>query len=325
MMTLTEAIEALLLATRADGRSESTVTSYRSKLGHLVDFLGGDVPIEAITVQDLRRYIVDLQDRERLYEDHPHHAPRAGQLSPFTINSYVRSMKRLFNFLEEEGVIETNPVRRIKTPRASRDVPHAISAEDFLALLKSTEGEGLSDRRDRAIILFLGDTGCRVSGLCGLRIEDVNLEDGVAFVREKGADVRPVVFGAITAAALRAWLAARPTGEERGAWLFVSLSQTVKGQMTRGAVAKMLKRRAQRLGIEGRVNPHSLRHAFAREYLLNGGDLGTLADLMGHSSVEVTKSFYAIFTIEELKKEHDKYSPISNLLGGDTDDNDNAS
>jgi integrase/recombinase XerD len=76
----------------------------------------------------------------------------------------------------------------------------------------------------------------------------------------------------------------------------------------------MLKRRAKEAGIEGPVNPHGFRHFFAREFLLSGGDLATLADLMGHSSVEVTRNSYAIFTERELKK-HRRYSPIVQVFG----------
>jgi integrase/recombinase XerD len=318
-MRLSEAIEELLLATQADGRSQATVTSYESKLGHLLNYLG-DVDVEAITVQDLRRYIVHLQERESLYEDHPNHERREGKLSPFTINSYVRSMKRLFNWLEQEGKLATNPVRRIKTPRAKRDVPHAIEVEDFMALLKAVEGERLSDLRDRAIILLLTDTGCRVSGLCGLRMHHVDLERGVAMVTEKGADARPVMFTSITTDALRDWLSVRPSGEQSEDWLFISLRGGMP-PLSRSAVQQMLKRRAKQAGITGRVNPHAFRHAFAREFLLNGGDLGTLSDLMGHSSVEVTKAFYAIFTIDELKEKHRRHSPVARLLGGNDDNN----
>ena len=81
----------------------------------------------------------------------------------------------------------------------------------------------------------------------------------------------------------------------------------------------MLRRRAKRAGVEGPFNPHSFRHAFARHFLMSGGDLGTLADLMGHSSVEVTKNSYAIFTERELKEKHRRHSPIVAPFAEDDD------
>ena len=75
----------------------------------------------------------------------------------------------------------------------------------------------------------------------------------------------------------------------------------------------MLRRLARKAGITGPVNPHSFRHGFAREYLLSGGDLATLADLLGHSDVQVTWQSYAIFRTSELQAKHDKHSPIAQM------------
>jgi len=75
-------------------------------------------------------------------------------------------------------------------------------------------------------------------------------------------------------------------------------------------VARMLARRAKRAGIAGKVNPHSFRHAFARDFLMSGGDLGALSDLLGHADVLVTKEFYGVLTGEELRRKHEQYSPV---------------
>ena len=77
----------------------------------------------------------------------------------------------------------------------------------------------------------------------------------------------------------------------------------------------MLRRRAKQADVEGRANPHSFRHALAREYLMDGGDLASLSDLLGHSSVEVTKKSYAVFSVAELQAKHARHSPVARLLG----------
>ena len=294
-MTLTEAIKALLVATRADGRSPRTIAAYKEKLGHLVTYLG-DVAVESITVDDLRGYIADQMSR----------------LSPFTVASRTRALKRLFNFLEAEGRIEVNPTRRIKTPKPKRREPKAISLDDVRALLGTVKGDTLADVRDTAIILFLLDTGCRAGGLCGLRVDDLRLEAGLALVYEKGGKSRYVMFNPQTAKALRAWLAVRPEGGEA---VFVSLKR--KTALTPSGVWQMLQRRAERAGVEGASNTHAFRHSFAKNYLLSGGDLGTLADILGHSSVEVTKAYYGVFTLQELQEKHRRHSPIRKVLDGD--------
>jgi len=316
-MLLTEAIEALLIATRADGRSPSTVEGYRRKLKPLVAFLS-DVPMEEVTTQDLRRYIISLMDRSTRWSDHPYHIEVSGGLSPFTIAGHVRAFKRLFNWLELEGEIQSNPARRIKTPQPKRREPKGTSEQDFLALLATTEAGSVVDLRDKAILLFLADTGCRVQGLCGLRVQDVDFDAMLATVTEKRDKTRLVPFMSVTAGALRAWLEVRPT--HYGPWVFVGLGPKAEGALSPNGVAQMLKRRARRADVTGPVNPHSFRHAFARGFLLSGGDLGTLSDLMGHEGVEITKEWYGIFTIQELQEKHRRHSPVAQLFGGGEND-----
>jgi site-specific recombinase XerD len=317
-MLLSEVIEALLVATRADGRSPATVEFYRRKLRPLLAFLG-DVEVEVITVQDLRRYRAYLMDRPTRWPDHPEHDEVAGGLSPFTIAAHARAEKRLFNWLEAEGVLPVNPSRRLKTPQPRRREPKGISRSDLLALLATTEAGGPADLRDRAVMLFLADTGCRVGGLCRLRIEDLDFEAGLASVTEKRGKTRLVPFNPPTSAALQAWLEVRPG--DRGPWVFVSLGNKAQGALSRNGVAQMLKRRARCAGVTGPVNPHAFRHAFARGFLLSGGDLAALSELMGHSGVEITKDYYAIFTIQELQEKHRRYSPVAQMFGGSEDGN----
>jgi len=281
----------------------------------LLTFLG-DVPVEIVTIDDVRAYIVHLMDRPSRWPDHPKHQEREGTLSPFTVASYVRAVKRLFNFLEAEDRIKSNPARRIRTPRPKRVLPKGISHADLLALLATCEAGGVIDLRDRGILLFLADTGCRLGGLCGLRIEDVDFARGLAMVTEKGDKTRFVPFLTPTAEALRAWLAVRPQDQDRGPWMFVGLSPRARKGLTSNGVAQMLARRGRRAGVTGPVNAHSFRHGFARDFLLSGGDLGTLSDLMGHEGVEITKDYYGIFTIRELQEKHRRHSPLVQLFGG---------
>lgn len=315
-MLLSEAIEALLIATRVDGGTPATVRSYRQKLKPLPIFLG-DVEVGQITADDLRRFMAHLMDRPSRWQSHPKHRPQKGGLSPFTIAGHGRALKRLFNWLEAEGELSDNPVRRIRIQQPKRREPKGISLEDFLTLLNTTEGDRVADSRDRAILLFLTDTGCRVGGLCGLEVQDVDLDAGLALLMEKGEKARFAPFSRPTADAIRAWLAVRP--EDAGPHLFVSLGNKAQGALTPNGVRQMLGRRARRAGVTGAVNPHAFRHGFAREFLMDGGDLATLADLLGHSSVEVTKASYAIFTVQELQEKHRRHSPVARLLGGSRD------
>jgi len=296
-MKLSEAIEALCIATTANGRSPRTVQSYREKLGHLADFLG-DPPIEGVTTQEVRRFVAAQYDKG---------------LSPFTIKSRVRALKRLWNFAEAEGIIEENPARRIQTPQPKREIPKGLRWDDFKALMETTEPGDVIDLRDRAIVLFLADTGCRSGGLCGLELDALDLKRRRALVTEKRGKPRFVFFQEPTARALSDWLDVRP--EDKGPWVFVGLTARANGPMNAHSVGKMLKRRGERAGCKGPVNAHAFRHGFARSYLTSGGDLGTLSNILGHSSVAVTVEYYAVFNADELQRQHDKFSPVTRLEG----------
>lgn len=310
-MKLNEAIERLLTATIADGRSPRTVEDYRQKLGMLAAYLGAERDVASITADDLRRFVADLRQRKIRYEAHQYRAAVPGPLSPATLAGVVRAVKRLFAFLVADGVLAANPAQALRIPRLPKGTePKAISLDDFLALLRVTEGNDLASLRDRALLLFLADTGCRVGGLVGLQMTDLDLAHLRAWVREKGDRRRAVYMTPPTAEALRAWLAVRP-GEEGGP-VFVALTGA-HGALTTEGVAQVLRRLKRKAGIKGPANPHAFRHGYAREYLRGGGDLATLSDLMGHSSITVTANSYAVFLPAELQERHRRFSPVAQL------------
>jgi site-specific recombinase XerD len=157
------------------------------------------------------------------------------------------------------------------------------------------------------VLLFLADTGCRVGGLVGLHLGDLDLGDRSALVTEKGGKSRYVFFLDPTRAALAAWLAVRPQGSD-----YVFVGQ--RGPLTVFGVNQLLTRLKHAAGVTGPVNPHAFRHGFAKRYLANGGDLASLSDLMGHTDVGVTKGSYAIFLTEELRRKHDQHVTLDALV-----------
>lgn len=312
-MILRDAIERLCTATIADGRSPRTVADYRQKLGMMAAFLGPDTDVASIEGDDLRRFVASLRQRDARYLDHAYRDPVAGPLSPATVAGIVRAVKRLFGFLASDGILASNPARALRTPKLAKGTePKAASLDDFLAMLAATAGADPAHVRDRALLLFLADTGARVGGLVGLRLADLELDHGRAWVTEKGDRRRAVYLTEETVKALRAWLAVRPAGQSNGAAVFVALEGNHR-PLTREGVTQILRRLKKRAGIEGPANPHAFRHAFAREYLKSGGDLASLSDLLGHSDISVTANSYAVFLPSELQERHRRFSPVAQL------------
>lgn len=306
-MLLSEAIEALCLATLADGRSQATVADYRQKLGYLLAFLG-DVDARAVTSSDLRRYVASMRSADTLYAGHTYRVERAGSLAPATLATRIRAVKRLFNWLASEGVIAASPAARIQMPKPQRGrVPKAISEGDLLRMIEAAR----DDPRDLALVLFLADTGCRRGGLVGLRLADLALDHGRAWVTEKGDKRRAVFLSEPTIRVLAAWLAVRPAVGHDRVWLSHSTGEPLTGD----GAAQVLQRLGKRAGCTGPHGAHSFRHGFARQWILAGGDLATLADVMGHAEVSTTWAAYAVFSQDELQKRHARYSPIGKLDG----------
>ena len=294
-MKVEQAVEAMLMALRADGAKRETVVWYQHRLARFVTLYRGR-DIRKVDLDDVRAYILQVQELE---------------LAPYTFFTLVRSIRRLFKWLYEERRIDQDFHKRIRLPKLPQPAPKAIEMGEVIALLDQCNGT-VAGVRDRAVILFLLDTGCRVGGLCGLRMGELDLEHRRARLFEKGEKARTVLFGARTAKAVKDWLRARPFANSE----FVFTSMREDRPASGNTVIQMLRRHAKRAGVTGRVNPHAFRHAFAREYILNGGDLASVSEMLGHSQIAVTKQFYAVFQAEELRDKHEEFSPVSHLPNG---------
>jgi len=302
VMELSRALE-LFLESQIGEVSAQTQRGYRQRLAVVVKGLGAGQEVEAITPEMLRRWRADLVGRGTRYADHPGRPTEQGGVSPHTLHSYVQAVKYFFQWLMVEGYMPHNPAERLRLPRLPEQTPKAISDLDLKLLLAEARRSG---SRDYAIVLFLADTGCRVGGLCSLLLSDLDLPARRAVVKEKGGKARTLYFVDHTASALAAWLAERPAG---GAIVFTGRL----GPLKPNGVYQLLKRLARRAGVQGRWNPHSLRHAAARSMLQNGANLSTVSRILGHSDIGVTARFYTRWTDNEIAQEHDRVSPLNRI------------
>lgn len=287
-MTVQEAIEEFILAAGADGLSRATVKWYTSLLGKLTVQIKNP-ELTAITTSQLRGYLIHLR--------------KAG-LSEESVHGHTRALHRFFKWCAAEYDVP-NPMEHIKYPKQLKSkLPKAVSIGDVIKLFEACDESPLG-KRDKAILAFLLDTGCRAAGLRGLTLDALDLERRRAIVLEKGNELRTVFFNEDSAALLSAWLLERnPTSEyvfhsERG------------GQLSATGLRLVMNRLKAKAGVTGRVNPHSFRHGFAREYILSGGDMGTLSRILGHKDIGTTQNHYAIFLTDELARLHERFSPMN--------------
>src|SRR3990172_2462392 len=191
-LTLQDAVESFLVALRADGVKPETISWYRHRLSRFIA-LYGKRDVRSISIDEVRAYIVMVRQMD---------------FAPHTLFTLARVVRRLFKWLYEERKIDEGLHRRLKLPKLPQPVPKWIEMDDVMRLLGAC-GEGAGGKRDRAIMLFLLDTGCRVGGLCHLRMSHMDFEARRASLFEKGDKARMALFGERTAGAPRAWLEGR--------------------------------------------------------------------------------------------------------------------
>lgn len=306
-MKLGDAVEVFVRACKRERHSPHTIAWYECRLKSLVEFLDAERELDSIRLEDLRDWHEYLQARTTRWDDHPTHPQTEGGLAEATIHGCLRIARRFFRWLCEEEHLATNPAQRLKLPRLGDQPPKAVTPADMRAMLETAQA---GSPREYAILCVFVDSGCRVGGLVGLRVADVDLGSGRAAVREKGRRSRTLFLSPETVEAIGAWLAERP---DKGDRLFVGR----KGNLTRSGVYQALKRIARLAGVKGRWNPHAFRHGAARGMLENGADLGTVSQLLGHRNVETTHEFYARWTTAELQRRHQRFSWLNGASEGE--------
>jgi integrase len=304
-MKLTDAITTFLTS-MIGIRSPNTILWYKQRLPDLVSYLG-DKAIKLITIHDLRQWRADLFSRQTRYINHPYHVIKPGGLSVYTIHQYIRSSKRLFKWLHQEGLLDHNPAARLELPKLPKQKPRGIDPDLLKALINAVNNRP----RDLAIIYLLADTGCRIGGLCGLRIKHLDLDNCSAVVTEKGEITRPVFYLECTAELIRSWLAIRPSCETD--YLFIGYRKPHNPLMPSG-VYDMLKITSYKLGIRSGFNPHNFRHAAIRGWLNSGMPLPDASRLAGHASVAITGDIYGFVSDTQLKQDHHLHSWLNKLI-----------
>jgi site-specific recombinase XerD len=208
---LSDSFLAYRICAQAEGKSQRSIDWIIAIVGYFNEFLG-NLNIEAITADDLIRFIIALQQRQA-FTNHRFTKPQNRPLSPESVASYTRAIKTFFSFLEREELLTNNPMRRVKLPKTPKKNMPVFNEKDLRKLLAQPNKKSNEGYRNYVIMLTLLDTGIRVAELGNLKTLDVDLANGYLRVMGKGAKERYVPLGAeLSKSLLKYQLARRPEG-----------------------------------------------------------------------------------------------------------------
>jgi integrase/recombinase XerD len=248
---------------------------------------------------------IQTLDAERIVAYQAHLAKR---LKPRSINRHLSSLRLFFRFLEESGLIRINPMEHVVFPKLVPHLPTMLLPSEVAGLLDAPDEGHYLGLRDKAMLEVLYSTGVKLNELIGLDTASLELELGYVQVNGKRNRMVPLTDRAV--GLLRRYLAeCRPQrvlhpGEP---CLFPGRNGT---RISRVGVWKLIKKYAQKAGIQRNFNPRTLRHAFAIHLILGGMDLDAIKFLFGYKKLEAA-ALYSHVNTPDFKAAYQAYHPIA--------------
>lgn len=291
--------EFLLYIGSVKGLSENTATGYKNDLLQLQEFLTPDIDINTIKKENLLLCIGQLSKQKK---------------SAATINRFIAAVRSLFSYGLKFSYLEKNPALELKTVKLPKKLPNFMTSAEVNQLISQPEKkELLWQSRDSALFEMLYSSGCRVSEICGLKLDDFIDSYHSAVVHGKGSKDRVVYFEADAQKALKAYLADRKNKlddlqipeNERPKTVFINQQGS---ELSPQGVRYILSKYSGVEGTNHHENPHAFRHTFATNMLGNGADVRLVQEMLGHSNISTTQR-YTHITTEKLIEIYNKAHP----------------
>lgn len=282
------------------GRSKLTARNYDLYLSRLIEF-EGDISPKKIDQDYLRRYRLWLNRYQN---------EKGKSLSAATQAYHLIALRSFLKHLAKRNIESLNPTL-VELPRTHRPQVTFLHFDEIERILSEIPTDTETGLRDRAIFELLFSSGLRVSELINLNRDHINLERREFMVRGKGQKDRPVFISKAAASAVQEYLDER---QDSLPALFLNNSRNLGETTTSGDYRRLTPRSIQRIiekytksaGITKHVTPHTLRHSFATDLIMNGADLRSVQSMLGHSDISTTQ-IYTHITDPHLREVHEKY------------------
>ena len=282
--------EYLVFVSQVKNLSENTTKSYQRDLKKLCLFL------ESLKITDYTDVSMDICSAwiGDLFSQNN---------NPRSIQRHLSSAKGFFRFLKKNNLIDVSPFELVTAPKSASNLPEVLTPEDVEQLL-NFKPSSLIEIRDLAIVEMMYSSGLRVSETVNINVTD--FEEGMSFLRVlgKGSKTRLVPIGRFAISAINNWLSERDKIVSNTDALFLNSKGT---RLTVRSVQLRLKKMALKQGLPP-IHPHMLRHSFATHMLESSGDLRTIQELLGHSSLSTTQ-IYTKLDYQHLAKIYDQAHP----------------
>lgn len=283
------------------GRSQKTIENYHLYLNRLIEF-ANDIEVDKIDNELIRKWRLWLN---RYKNDN------GTELSTTTQSYHLIALRSFLSYCAKRDISTLAP-SKIELPKVKRKQVSFLNPEEIRRMLDKIDISNEVGLRDRAILELLFTSGLRVSELVGLNRDHINIKRREFMVRGKGQKDRPVFIGAVAAEHIGEYLTSRHDSLPP---LFISYreigttSLDTSGdfrRLTPRSIQRLVKRYALLAGITKHVSPHTMRHSFATDLLMNGADLRSVQSLLGHSNISTTQ-VYTHVTDQHLKAVHEKF------------------
>jgi len=286
------------------GRSSKTAENYRLYLERFVEFTE-DIQVGNITSETIRKYRLWLNRYKNDSDD---------ELAIITQSYHLIALRGFLKYLSQRD-IETLAPNKIVLPKVSRKQVTFLHYDEVERLISGIDISSEAGLRDRAIVELLFSSGLRVSELVNLNRDHINTKRREFMVRGKGQKDRPVFISEAAAGWVDHYLDVR---EDALPPLFVSYSKNVETtnsgdyrRLTARSIQRLVSKYTRLAGITKHVSPHTMRHSFATDLLMNGADIRSVQSMLGHSNISTTQ-VYTHVTDEHLREVYEKFHSESN-------------
>jgi len=283
------------------GRSQKTAENYHLYLNRLLEFQG-DIEVGKINAELIRKWRLWLNRYKN----------EAGiSLSTMTQSYHLIALRSFLAYCAKRD-IDTLVPTKIELPKTKHKQVTFLNSEEIVRMVHEIPLDTPSGLRDRAIVELLFSSGLRVSELAALNRDHINIQRREFMVRGKGNKDRPVFISADAADHIKNYLETRNDSLKP---LFISYRDTTPQhldtsgnfrRLTPRSIQRIVKNYALRAGITKHVSPHTMRHSFATDLLMNGADLRSVQSMLGHSNISTTQ-VYTHVTDQHLKEVHQKF------------------